>query len=566
MAIGYRRLSSVVIGLAVIASACSSSSKSSSVAGGKVLLVGTFNGRAGQYTTIQSAVNAAKSGDWILIAPGDYHEQYDHTVPVVPDKVLSGVYMTTPNLHIRGMDRNKVVVDGTKPGAPQCSPARGDQDFGPLDSSGKAIGRNGIEVWKAAGGSIDNLTVCNFMRPAGGSGGNEIWWNFGDGSGVAIPGAYSGSYLSATATYFAKDGEGEYGIFSSNSNGPGLWVHTYASNMADSDYYVGACTDCNATIDDAHAQYSTLGYSGTNAGGNLIIKNSEWDHNKTGIGPSSLNNDDQPSPQDGACPNNGTGPIGTHSCTIFENNYVHDNNNANAPAAGIAGVSPVGTGIILVGGRNDTVTHNRIEHNGGWGVLVTLFPDASTPPPIAHCAGGDPNGLPALGLKGCVFPSFGNDVANNTFQANGEFGNPTNGDIGEISDPHNPGNCFPNNTNPGGVTTTPANLEQTSGACGVTSSGGASITSELATQVICASEAFGPCPPAPGKSYPRAVTITLPGLTPQPTMPNPCDGVPNNAWCTKEGPISSGLVFLPLAFVPAVLPRRPRVKEHESAG
>jgi hypothetical protein len=37
----------------------------------KVLLAGTFDGKAGQYRTIQSAVNAARPGDWILVGPGD---------------------------------------------------------------------------------------------------------------------------------------------------------------------------------------------------------------------------------------------------------------------------------------------------------------------------------------------------------------------------------------------------------------------------------------------------------------------------------------------------------------
>jgi len=520
-----------------------------------VLLVGTFNGKAGPYHTIQSAVSAAKTGDWILIAPGDYHEQYDYTVPV-GGKTLGGVYITTPDLHVRGMDRNKVVVDGTKPGAPQCSTAAGDQQYGPNDAGGKAIGRNGIEVWKADGTSIDNLTACNFMTGSEG-GGNQIWWNGGDGSGAMGMGPYNGSYLSATATYYSKVGEGEYGIFVSNSRGPGLIVHSYASNMADSDYYIGACADCNATIDDAHAQYSALGYSGTNAGGHLILKNSEWDHNKTGIGPSSLNNDDAPPPQDGACPDNGTGPTGTHSCTVFENNYVHDNNNPNVPTAGVAGLGPTGTGIILVGGRNNTVTKNRIENNSAWGILVTLYPDTATPPPIAHCTGGDPNGLPSLGLKGCLFPSFGNEVADNTFRNDGGFGNPTNGDIGEIAQPHDPGNCFHGNTDPAGLTTAPANLQQTEGTCGVANGGGASITSALANQVICDSEAFGPCAPKPGASYPRVTTVEMPALTPQPTMPNPCSGVPSNPWCAKNGPIGSSLVFLALLAAPvALLPRR----------
>jgi len=35
-----------------------------------VLLVGTYHGIAGGYTSIQAAVNAAKPGDWILVGPG----------------------------------------------------------------------------------------------------------------------------------------------------------------------------------------------------------------------------------------------------------------------------------------------------------------------------------------------------------------------------------------------------------------------------------------------------------------------------------------------------------------
>lgn len=38
----------------------------------KVLLVGTYAGVRGQYQTLQAAVTAARAGDWILVAPGDY--------------------------------------------------------------------------------------------------------------------------------------------------------------------------------------------------------------------------------------------------------------------------------------------------------------------------------------------------------------------------------------------------------------------------------------------------------------------------------------------------------------
>ena len=60
--------------------ACGASPTSSSASsGGQVLLVGTFHGHAGGYKTIQSAVDAARPGDWILVAPGDYHEAADES-------------------------------------------------------------------------------------------------------------------------------------------------------------------------------------------------------------------------------------------------------------------------------------------------------------------------------------------------------------------------------------------------------------------------------------------------------------------------------------------------------
>jgi pectin methylesterase-like acyl-CoA thioesterase len=37
-----------------------------------VLLVGSYEGKPGTYSTIQEAVDAAKPNDWILVGPGDY--------------------------------------------------------------------------------------------------------------------------------------------------------------------------------------------------------------------------------------------------------------------------------------------------------------------------------------------------------------------------------------------------------------------------------------------------------------------------------------------------------------
>lgn len=546
--------------LSLVAAACSSSSSKTTAptsAGGgsnatnapsattaatepigpNVLLVGTYNGVAGKYETIQSAVDAAKPGDWILVAPGDYHERFDYSAPIGKDAV-GALQITTPNLHIRGMDRNGVIIDGTKPGAPACSAAPDDQDFGPANADGKHVGRNGVVVWKADGSQIENLTACNFLRDGSaygtGGGGNQIWWNGGDGSGTIAMHDYNGSYLSTTSSFASDLGDGSYGIFVSNASGPGVIAHTYGSNMSDSSYYIGACADCNVTLDDAHAQYSALGYSGTNSGGHLIVQNSEFDNNKTGFSTNSQNNDDAPSPQDGACPAGGTGPTGSHSCWIFQNNYVHDNNNPNVPGHGSANLGPPGTGMVIAGGRNDTVINNRFENNSSWAVLLVPFPDTNeNPPPIANCAGGDPNGIPSLGVKGCYFADWGIEIAKNTFKGNGSYGNATNGDIGNLSDQHDPGNCFHDNANPAGLTTSPADLQTTAGTCGKAGAG-AGLTSDLSAQVICATEAFGKCNSTPGMSYPRVTKLELPSLKPQVTMPDPCAGVPTNPWCKAK--------------------------------
>ncbi len=51
----------------------------------------------------------------------------------------------------RGLDRNRVIVDGTKPGSKPCDPAVAAQDGGPPDAQNRPSGRNGVEVFEADG-------------------------------------------------------------------------------------------------------------------------------------------------------------------------------------------------------------------------------------------------------------------------------------------------------------------------------------------------------------------------------------------------------------------------------
>jgi hypothetical protein len=511
-----------------------------SSASAKVLLVGTYHGIKGGFTSIQAAVDKAKPGDWILVGPGDYKEVSPRAPKGRPD-VPSGVLITTPRLYIRGMNRNTVVVDGTKPGSPKCSSKPSDQEFGPIQGH-KHLGLNGLVVWKADNVWIQNLTACNYLRGSGDTG-NAIWWDGGhsDSSKGGIGGhGYVGSYLNATSTFYKNDDTAAlYGIFTSMWSG-GLLDQTYSSNFSDSGYYIGACKQvCDQVIDHAHAQYSALGYSGSNSGGRLVVKNSEFDNNNDGFDTNSQNGDNPP-PQNGACPPGVKPPVaGASTCWVFTHNYVHDNNNANVPGSGEAGSTPVGVGISLSGARNDTIIDNRIVNNDAWGVLEQIFPDNGPP-----CTGGTPH-FTLFSPTGCLYDQWGNAILNNSFANNGSYGHASNGDIATFNlEAGHPRDCYAGNTDPSGVTTSPANLQQTNPTCDGTIAP-ANTNSTLTAEILCGAEGslVGPTKPAcpGGHPYPERTHVVMhplpKGLK---TMPNPCAGVPSNPWCpARKGPRGS---------------------------
>ena len=464
------------------------------------------------YRTVQGAVDAARSGDWILVYPGVYHEKSKQWP-------TAGVWIQKPNLHIRGLDRNRVIIDGSKgTAAHPCPSAATQQDFAP---------RDGIVVSKTSGVTVQNLTVCDYLAGSG-EHGNEIWWNGGDGTGTIGLGAYAGSYLTATSQYASEKLNSpqlaQYGIFVSNASGPGLITNSYASNMADAAYYVGACRQiCNMTLANDTGVNSDLGYSGTNSGGQLIIKNSLFRDNRAGIAPNSENNDDAPPPQDGRCPGSAT-----KSCTIIEGNTIEANNNANAPGNGA--IAPVGVGIQLVGGEYDTVARNVIADQGAWGILISDNADPEKPPAGTHCQGGIMN-KPLPGF--CLFEARGNLVYSNVFSGVGKFGNPTNSDLAtETLGSYTPRNCFYGNVDLGGrLTSAPAGIQNAKVDGQPCGQPGTRSVPALTNQLICAT-GFTKCPVSSSQArYPkqtRTVMMPLPKLA---SMPDPCAGVPRNAFC-----------------------------------
>jgi len=429
------------------------------------------------FTTIQAAVEATKRGAWVLIEPGVYGEEVKVT------KAHSGIW-------IRGMNRNTVIIDGQhKVPGPQ--------------------GANGIEIEKASNVSVENLTVRNFERAElDGPGGNEIWWNGGEDSKRIGAHGWWGRYLTAYDTGL----NGGYGIFTNNEI-EGEWEDIYASGFNDSGMYLGACQECQALITFATMEDNALGYSGSNSGGSLVIENSIFRHNTTGIAPNSENPGDGPPPQDGQCNRvNRRHPDPTPEitsteiprCTVIRDNLITENNNLSVPANHSAAAAPWGAGVALPGVYADLVEHNTITDNPSNGVLAFEFPN---PFPVQKDT--------------IFFQLAGNKIAENTFSGNGTLGGPYSGDValegGQFGSKQSVNNCLSGNSF--ADATFPAAIEGTWGCQNKTTPNGVEEIQFIGYLLALQAESEG-----------RTAVAQAPPPA-QPTMPNPCREVPRDPLC-----------------------------------
>jgi hypothetical protein len=382
-----------VLALATVAVGCGSDSDAVSAKG--------CNGNAAlrvpqDYKTITAAVAAAKACDLILVDEGVYKEAVD---------------VTKPDITIRGVDRNTVILDG-----------------------GFKL-ENGIRVLDTDGVVVENMTARNYLS-------NGFYWTGSD--------RYRGSYLTAYRN-------GDYGIYAFDAY-HGQFDHDLGWGSPDAGFYIGECYKCDAVIDQVDAQYNGLGYSGTNSGGDLYIINSEFANNRAGMVPNAGS-------YEGCYPGRENTIVGN---LVHDNNYLKGGGIDNALLA-------QGNGILSAGSINNVIERNRVYDHDRAGIAMVPFPESDAndvPPPASELSKPcDPKAKPSVTTPpgDVLWNATGNRIVGNVVENSGlaDIGSGTipsdNATIGALN------NCFSDNTF---KTSAPKDLEKLAPCDGKGNGGG----------------------------------------------------------------------------------------------
>jgi len=307
--------------------------------------------------TIQQADALVRPGGTILVAPGTYPEQ------VTIDK---------PRVVLRGLDRNRVVLDG-----------------------GWRMD-DGITI-TAPGVSVENLTVrdynLNGVLVTGETGADGQGVGRGsDGYGLQDPAAYP-PLDGFRVRYVTSYDNGLYGIYAFDAH-DGLIEHTYTSGGADSGLYVGQCAPCDVVVRDNTAERNAVGLEADNASVRMYVLSNRLTGNRVGLAIGS---------------NYQEALIPQRSATIVGNLVAH-NDDPDSPEQADGGF---GIGIGIDGGSTNLVARNRVLDNPTVGLVIESHEDLA---PSGNTVGGNvfaANGLDfgyaaserAPGSNNCLLPT-----------------------------------------------------------------------------------------------------------------------------------------------------------------
>jgi hypothetical protein len=427
-----------------------------------------------KFSEIQAAVTASGNNDRVVIMPGIYTEETSRAVPNLPPECDQ--YRTDNSDHGSGAvtydyqfhcpnAQNLVAVIG-----------RG-ADTGPLPESGPS-GRPDPHGIPSEGPCIR----CNVQIEGSGPGPDSVVLDSGNvasGNGAPIDpkkdvtvtadradgfvlknvttrhAAEHDVYVLETDGYLLKDDKffyaGEYGTLTFTSD-HGVTHTCDAAGNGDSGVYPGGAPDSNKSqrdpsfypedrlnqlITKCDSHHNNLGYSGTMGNATHVLDNNFYD-NTTGIATDSFYAGGHPGyPQNGA---------------VYENNRIYSNNfNVYAPDSDVKSAVPVpiGVGMLIGGGNEDTLKGNHIYDNWRRGTMLISVPDAISCAP-------DSNGAVPCVPEGAATTSVDNMYTGNTMGRAPDGTQMPNGvDFWWDEFASNTGNCWPDNK---GIDNTPASI------------------------------------------------------------------------------------------------------------
>jgi hypothetical protein len=267
--------------------------------------------------TIQAAVNRARAGDTVKVPNGTYHG----------------------GTNINGSSKRYLRIIGN-PKAPSKVK---------IDAKGASNARsqNAFKVNGADQVTIDGFSAKGFKA---------------NGFFVINVTGYKLTHLIATRV-------GTYGVYAFNSKGGEISDST-ASENDDSGFYIGQTPPqtkpVRSIVRNVKSFANVLGWSGTNMRYVTITK-SQFYNNGLGIVPNALDSEKYAPPEDNVISDN----------DVFWNNFNYFKGAPFKLRPGATGdiPYPIGTGILLFGGRRATVQNNRVFGNYlvGIGALEQLL-------------------------------------------------------------------------------------------------------------------------------------------------------------------------------------------------
>src|SRR3954447_16477234 len=428
-----------------------------------------------KFHAIQAAVTKSHNNDRVVIMPGVYSEPASRKIPAFPkecDKYRTdnsdhgaGAVSYEYQFHCPNAQALVAVIGRALDTAPPpLSGPTGRPDPHGIPNEGRCI-RCNLQM-EGSGPGPDSV-VLDAGRVASGNGApidpiKDVTLKADRADGFVLHNvttrhaAEHDVYVLETDGYNLKEDKyfyaGEYGTLTFTSD-HGVTRTCDAAGNGDSGVYPGGAPDSrgsqreasfypkdryNQVITHCDSHHNNLGYSGTMGNATHIVDNNFFD-NTTGIATDSFYAGGHPGyPQNAA---------------VYENNRIYSNNfNVYGPDSDVKSSVPVpiGVGMLIGGGNDDTLKGNYIYDNWRRGTMLMSVPDAIS------CAPNTDGTAPPCTPGGAATTSNGNMYTKNVMSRTPDGQESPNGvDFWWDEYASNSGNCWPDNKGQDG---TPASI------------------------------------------------------------------------------------------------------------